>query len=145
MAVKKQPKQPNATEPGVLPDERKRSHLLEALLTTSTIGEAAKLAKVNRVTLWRWQQEPGFAAELRAARDAAFADGLARLKGAVDDAVGKLRDLLDSENEGVQLSAAKAILDGAVKAFSVLEVDERLRRIEERMRDQPSMQLRRQR
>jgi len=122
---------PNETESDSLPSERRRA--LEALLSAPTIGQAAKLAGVSRITLWRYQQEPVFSAELRAARDAAFAEGLSRLKGAVDDAVGKLRGLLDSDDEGVQLSASKAVLDYAVKAFSVLETDERLRRIEEQL------------
>ena len=113
--TKKQSK-PNETESSNLPDERSRA--LEALLSAPTINAAAKLAGISRTTLWRYRRDPGFAADLKAGHDAAFAEGLSRLKGALDDAVGNLCELLASENETIRLSAAKAIIDSAVKAIT---------------------------
>jgi hypothetical protein len=67
--------QPHATVEGLSPKQRKA---VEALLATGEVTAAAREAKINRVTLYRWLKDPTFLAAVREAESAAL-DELSRL------------------------------------------------------------------
>lgn len=67
--------QPHATAEGLSPKQHKA---LEALLATGEVTAAAREAKINRVTLYRWLKDPTFLAAVREAEAAAL-DELSRL------------------------------------------------------------------
>jgi hypothetical protein len=72
---------------------RKKEDAIVALLTHRTVEEAARAVKISPKTLLRWQEEPEFAAALRAAKHSAFDQSIARLhhlSGAAISTLGKV-------------------------------------------------------
>lgn len=123
----------NGSKSGELTAKQLRA--IEALLREPTTTAAAKAAKVGETTIFRWLADPAFAAAYRQARGRLLEDTLANLQAASGDAVRTLRAVLDDEaaRPGEKVSAARAILEYSLKAREVLEVEERLRALEDRL------------
>lgn len=112
----------------------KQLKAIDALLNESKTEAAAKAAGVSVTTLWRWMQEPTFANALRAARGKVLNSTMTALQSASGEAVKTLREVLKNKvaRPGEQVSAARAILEYALKAREVLEVEQRLTELEKR-------------
>lgn len=110
----------------------KQEKALAALLTQPTTHEAAKAAGVSRATLFRWLNDPVFAAAYREARGRLLESTLTALQSAGPAAVATLLNVMENatSNPGAQVSAAKAILDAGLKARDMLEIEERLKTVE---------------
>lgn len=110
----------------------KQEKALVALLTQPTTHEAAKAAGVSRATLFRWVNDPVFAAAYREARGRLLESTLTALQSAGPVAVATLLKVMEhaTSNPGAQVSAAKAILDAGLKARDMLEIEERLKTLE---------------
>jgi hypothetical protein len=76
----------------------KREHAIAALISCPTTRDAANACGVAPVTLWRWLQDPSFAAQYRAARQQVVEHAISSLQLAMGDAVATLRRNLNSEN-----------------------------------------------
>jgi hypothetical protein len=114
--------------------ERKgRPEALAELVAGGTRASAASAAGVSGRTLDRWLAEPGFKAELDAARARTFADALAVLKGAAGRAVETLAALLNSKHEAERRHAAVELLGFAMRAHDAGEFEARLAAIEKRL------------
>jgi hypothetical protein len=122
----------NEKETGEL--NAKQLRAIESLLSEPTTRAAAKAAGVSEVTLWRWLNEPAFAEAYREARSHLLETTLTALQSASGDAVKTLRNVLNDEQArpGEKVSAARAILEYALKSREILEVEERLRALEQR-------------
>lgn len=110
---------------------RKQEAAIIALLQAPTIEEAAKVCGIGESTLWRWMQQPDFQAAYRDARRRVVEAALAGLQQAAGEAVGALRKNLTCGQAGTEVRAAVAILEQAVKATELLELEERIARLEE--------------
>ena len=110
----------------------KQQRAVEILLREPSIEAAAQAAGVGRATLFRWLNEPDFAAEYKQARGRLLESTLTALQSASVEAVTTLRAVLTetTARAGERVSAAKAILDFSLKAREVLEVEERLAALE---------------
>lgn len=111
---------------------------LAALLEEPTLTKAAKAAGVGERTLFTWLNEPTFSAAYREARGQLLENTLTALQSASGKAVETLRAVLSDQmaKPGEKVSAARAILEFSLKAREVLEVEERLHALEERLRAQ---------
>ena len=118
------------------PFSAKQEKALAALLTESNITTAAKLANVSDVTLWRWLKDADFAAEYRRLRRDAVEQGLSQIQQATSEAVGALRRNLNCGNPTAENTAAKTILEQAIKAVEILDLQERLEKIENELEQQ---------
>lgn len=120
----------NETEPGALTPKQEKA--LAALLTETTVIEAAKAAGISRATLFRWLSEEQFQAAYKEARGRLLESTLTALQSAGPAAVVTLLRVMEhaTSNPGAQVSAAKAILDTGLKARDMLETEERLTAIE---------------
>src|SRR5437868_8369007 len=91
----------------------KQESAILALLTARTIEEAATAAGVPPRTLHRWLKEPTFAEAYRAAKRAAYQQGIARLHqmtSAAATTLGKV--MVDPQTPpAVKVRAADSILD----------------------------------
>jgi phage terminase small subunit len=104
---------------------------LDALLTTGTITEAAKVAGCGRRTLYRWMAEPSFAAALRAAESDALAALSRRLVTMGEAAAAALTDALAPERDiRDRLRAAEIVLNNLLKIKELLDFETRLRALE---------------
>lgn len=123
----------NQARPGLTP--RQERAILE-LLSRSTIEEAAKAAGVNKTTLWRWFQLEEFHTAYMKARRESVKQAFARLQRATSEAVNTLSDVMKSATSypAARVSAAKAILEFALKAVELEDLAERVNELEQLMK-----------
>jgi cell division inhibitor SulA len=108
----------------------RRLRALEALLSCPTIKAAAKAARVGERTLRGWLKEPAFLATYRAARRQLVEAALAQMQRATGKAVKTLVACLKAPKEGDRVKAALGILDRAVKAVELIDLEERVAGLE---------------
>jgi kynurenine formamidase len=99
-------------------------------MSTSTLKDAAAQAKVSEVTLWRWLQDEDFAKAYRAARRQVVERAVSELQAAASEAVETLKRNLHCENPGVEIRAAQIVLEQAVKGIELIDLQERVERLE---------------
>ena len=113
----------------------KRTRLEEAaitaLLACPTIEAAAEQAGIAPATLRRWLAEPEFKARYRAARRSVVEGAIGRLQQAATQAVDALARNLACGIPAVEVGAAKAVLDQAVKAVELVDMAERIEALEQ--------------
>lgn len=109
------------------------SALIAALTTGATIKEAAKDAKVSERTAYRRLEDPGFKAQLSAARDLLIGETVGRLVAATSSAVDTLQELLADERSTVRLGAARSIIEQALRIREASELAERVTRLEQEL------------
>ena len=80
---------PEGAAPGALSPRQERA--LQALLTHSSLKEAAAAAGVSDATLWRYMKDAEFTRRLRGARREAVGHAAARLQRFSGDAVAGVR------------------------------------------------------
>ncbi len=103
-----------------------------ALLTARTIPEAASEAGIGGRTLERWlSEDPAFVAEYRAARRRVVEAAVSRLQDATTEAVDCLKQNLSCGMPSTEVRAASVILDHALKAVELYELETRLSALEE--------------
>ena len=118
---------------------RKQEALICALLLAPTLADAAHTAGIGEVTAWRWLKEADFQAAYREARRAVVQQAITQVQRATGEAVETLRSVMqDAEAPAsAKVSAAKAILETAVKAVELEDLGARLAALEEILRGQP--------
>lgn len=118
-----------------------RRRAIAALLSESSIGKAAERAHVGERTLHRWLvEDEAFRAALRDAQDRALDTAVTRLAGAASNAAGVLADIAgDKEERGAtRVSAARALLDSALKMVELRDLSARVAALEARQREETS-------
>ena len=96
-----------------------------------SIRDAAKAGGLSEKTLQRRLRDPGFRMEVSRARGELLAAAVGQLSAAAGDAARALRELLGSDNENIRLSAARSVLDMAGKLTTAVELEERIRSLED--------------
>ena len=109
----------------------KQEKLLFALLSEKDVRRASEKAGVGETTAWRWLKQAEFIAEYRRLRRDAVEQAAAQLQQASGEAVETLRKNLTCGNPNAEISAAKIILEQAVKAVEILDLTERMEKIED--------------
>lgn len=112
---------------------QKQTKAIISLLSCRTVSEAATQAGVNESTVWRWMREEAFQDALQEAKQRMVAQAIIQLQQATGEAVGTLRGIMaDSEAPAsARVTAAKAVLDMAVKAIKMEELEARLINLEQ--------------
>jgi hypothetical protein len=109
---------------------RKHEQAIAALLSTPSIPAAAKVVGIGEATLWRWLQLPDFQAAYRAARRQVVERAVSELQAATGEAVEALKRNLHCENPAVEIRAAQIILEQAVRGIELIDLQERVERLE---------------
>lgn len=111
---------------------RNREAALAALLRTGSVSAAAKETKIGETTLWRWLQDPDFQREYKQARKVAMETAIQSLQAGAAEAVQCLRDIMADEeaSASAKVSAAKTVLETAIKLTELEELSERVAAIE---------------
>jgi len=111
---------------------RKQEALISALLTAPSLATAAQHAGLSEVTAWRWLKDATFQAAYREARRAVVQHAIAQVQQATGEAVETLRNVMqDSESPAsARVSAAKAILETAVKGIDIDDLEVRIAALE---------------
>jgi transposase len=114
---------------------RKQDDAIAALLSTSTIKEAAKATKIGVATLYRWLQLPEFAAAYRTARREVVEHAITELQSATSEAVATLKRNLNCRNEAVEVRAASIVLEQAIKGVELMDLQARIEKLETRIEE----------
>jgi hypothetical protein len=111
---------------------RKMEDAIAALLTQRNVEEAAAAVHISPKTLLRWMREPEFDRAFRAARRATFSQSVARLQQAAPAAVTTLlKTLVDpAAPASVRVRAAECIMNHAIKAIELEDIEGRLAELE---------------
>ena len=104
--------------------------VIAAIIAASSYEDAIQAAGVCRQTFYSYLRQDHFKTELNRQLNELTDGAFTRLKTASGEAVEKLRTLLNSESETVQLRAAQAIVDYVIKARELNEIETRLDAIE---------------
>ena len=101
-------------------------------MSNSTVEAAAKVVGIGNVTAWKWRKDPAFVEQYREATREAMHQAAALLQGAAREAVETLRAILSkAESEAARVSAARTILEMAIKAADLEDVQHRLDALEQ--------------
>lgn len=102
------------------------------LLTQPTLSKAAEFAGVAESTLLRWLQIEEFAERYSWAKREALKQAMAQLQQASAEAVMALREVCSDQdvNPAARVSAARTILEMAVKTYETEEIETRLDELE---------------
>jgi hypothetical protein len=116
----------------------KQERALLALLDCGETKKAAKIAGVAEGTLWRWLQLPGFQARYRAARRQLVETAIAQLQSDCTIAVRVLREVAEDTEAPAssRVAAAKTILEQSVSAIELMDLQERIERLEDLLPEQ---------
>jgi hypothetical protein len=109
---------------------RRQEQAIAALLEHGTVAAAAAASGVGRATLHRWLDAPAFARAYARARADVLTHALGALQAASGDAVATLRAAMQGAGSPVQVSAARAVLDHALRAAELLDLTERVEALE---------------
>src|SRR4029453_10303841 len=106
----------------------KQERAIAALLVAPSITAAAQQIGVNENTLLRWLKDAAFQTTYRDARRAVVQHAIVQVQRATGEAVETLRNVMqDSESPAsARVSAAKAVLDTAIKAIEVEDLEARI-------------------
>jgi hypothetical protein len=110
---------------------RSEDAAIAALLSEPTIVGAATVAGVSESTLLRWLREPAFKAQYRAARRQVVEAAIGRLQSVTTRAVEALERNLSCGTPAVEVGAAKAVLEQAIKAVELVDLAERVETLEQ--------------
>ena len=124
----------NGTIRGDLSANQQRA--LQALLTTSTISEAAEKSGLGRRTIHRYLEDRAFSEAYNSARHRLVEETIAGLQKIGTEAVGVLHDALEDPDVNARIRAARAVLDFT---FKVVEIAELKREVEEIRRHDQEM------
>jgi hypothetical protein len=118
---------------------RKQELTIAALLTAQSVGAAAQQAGIAEPTLYRWLKDDAFQTAYRDARRAIVQQAIVQVQQATGEAVETLRAVMQDHEApaSAKVSAAKAILETAIKAVELEDLEARLAALEEILRGQP--------
>lgn len=109
----------------------RQERALAALLSEVTIEAAAKKAGISTVTMWRHLQTPAFRAAYLQTRRQLVEETTSLLQRASKKAVSVLIRNLDCGVPSVEVASARVVLDSAYRGVEQIEMEERVRQLEE--------------
>lgn len=112
-----------------------RDNAITALVTNPTVKGAAAACGVSEKTLHAWLNEPAFAEKVQKAQNTITRRSIGRVLLSVGQAIDVLEEImLDKEsNVGPRVTAAKAIMDHALRVYELESVQQRLDVLERRL------------
>ena len=112
----------------------KQELLIAALLSSPTIQDAAKTAGVSETSAHRWlRTDEGFTAAYLKARREAVGQAIARLQQLSSGAVAVLASIAGNATlpTGARVAAASKILDTAIRAVELEDLESRIAALEQ--------------
>ncbi len=113
----------------------KQEKAISALLAHPTIEAAAEALKINPATIYRWLQESAFDDAYRTARREAVAVAIGRLQQVSGAMVAVLVNVAADKKTaaGTRVAAASKVIDLAIKAVELEDLQARIAALEERL------------
>jgi hypothetical protein len=112
----------------------KIDRLILAVAAGESIADAARAADVSLRSAQRYLSRPTAKTRIAQIRDQMFAEAVQTLASSAGAAARAMRELIDSQDERVRLSAARSVLEIGPTLFEFSDVAQRLAAIEEKDR-----------
>jgi hypothetical protein len=114
---------------------RKQEPCIGALLARPTLGDAAQVTGIAESTLRRWLKQEAFQTAYGAARHDAVSQAIARLQQVTTTAVDTLEGVMkdSAAKEAAKVAAAKTVLELAIRAVELEDLEERLHALGEEL------------
>jgi transposase len=111
---------------------QRQQRAIQALITTNTISQAAKKAKVSERSVYLWINQDHFQTSLRDAREKALGHTSTRVQQITARAVKTLEDIMDDDKNSAssRVSAVRLSLDMMYRARAIDDIVERLHTLE---------------
>lgn len=111
----------------------KQLKAIEALLACDTVEQACEVVKINRSTMYRYQKDPIFEKEFKAAKRQLVNRAILRLQQTCGDATRALAEICRNKDAppSARVSAAREILNSTLKSIELEEIEDRLKALEE--------------
>ena len=106
---------------------------IQYVITSQTLEDACKKARISKGTLYAWLKEDVFKNELKRQRDEILGQSLDRLKYAMKQAIEGLIELMASPRPDLRRWVYKDIIDYGLKSIELQDIKERIDKIEERV------------
>ncbi len=113
----------------------KQHKLIEALLAGNTIVTSAKIAGCSEKTAHVWLKQPAFQDAYQNAKQSTFENELSAIRSGISLAIETLRRNMTEAKPYVQVQAASKWLDIAIELYKSQELEERLKELEDAIRD----------
>ncbi len=110
--------------------DKNHEKAIAALISTTSITDAAKKCRLSEPTLYRYLQDEAFKREYRNARRNVVESAVGQIQSATSEAVSTLKRNMSCEHPSTEVRAAQIILDTAYKGVEMLDILERLERLE---------------
>jgi len=104
---------------------------ITGILGNDSIEDAARKAGVSRSTIYNWLKQDCFIRRIDQERKILFEEGLNALKSATSKAARTLILLLEHKDQKTRRLAAKEIINFAIKAIELKELEERVSQLED--------------
>jgi hypothetical protein len=112
--------------------DRKLPKFIEELLLSPSVEAAAASAGISNRTAWRWMRDPSVLERLADLRRQGMQHAMMRLQTAASAAVTCLCEVqANGESENAKVSAARCILEQALRAAEIADIEERIARLEQ--------------
>src|SRR5712691_1363627 len=110
-----------------------------ALLTEPSVRDAARTVKIGERTLHTWLKDKTFTEAYHEARATAVSQAIARLQQASSEAVDCLKEVMGDPEAAApaKVTAARTVLEMAVKGTEIAELQRRLNALEEAESEAP--------
>ena len=116
---------------------KKQLMFLSALLTTTTISEAAKSAGISRQTAYRYLNDEEFKQELNKAKAECMSDTIRYLQGKLTECSEELMKIVKGPEtaDQVRINAINSVFQNCKSLTDTCEIEERMRQIEEMLQE----------
>lgn len=111
---------------------QRQDKFLKALLETSSVEQACRLAGITKPTAYKYLKDETFMKEYRSIRRDLMQQVTARLQKSSEEAVKTLNDVMldDTATPSSRVQAAKNVLDVAYRSIEIDDTQERLEELE---------------
>ena len=112
---------------------RRQLKAIPFLIGSPTYTQGCEKAKINKTTLYKWLKNPEFRTELDRQRSEIVEAAFGMIAQNIEKAVSTLVGLLDTGDERVKSLTANDIVNHFLKRRELVDLEERIERIEERL------------
>ncbi len=111
----------------------KQAKAIPILLAAKNYEEGCKSAQVSKTTFYSWMQDETFASEFDRQRSEIVDAAFSMIAQNIEKAVSTLVGLLDTGDDRVKRLTANDIIGHFLKRRELVDLEERIERIEERL------------
>ena len=114
---------------------RNKEKAISALLSNSSIPDAAKTVGIHERTLWRWLKDHKFKRAYKEARREVVRQAITNVQAGLSKAVRTLKEIIGDENApaSARVSAAKTMIDMGLKAVEIEDLESRIEVLEAKL------------